>query len=82
MSDIGTRSWNVLCVDANDGCSGKDCLVKGLFGLEGYEVMLSDGVTVWEEEMKAPEILERLKVSRTMLIMGLCTTSATLLLRQ
>lgn len=55
---VETQSWRVISIGGQD----KEHLVKGLFGAEGYHVMLSDSVTVWEERMEAPEILQRLKV--------------------
>ena len=59
------RSWSVLSADTSNGCLGKEFLTKGLFGppeAPGYDVMLSDGSTVWREKMEAREILKRHKV--------------------
>lgn len=59
------HSWSVIFVDTGNGCPEKECLTKGLFGppeVEGYDVMLSDGITVWREKIGAQEILRRHKV--------------------
>lgn len=60
--EVDSRSWNVVCVNADNGYPGTEYLVKGLFEPQGYEVMLSDGVTVWEEKIDTQDLLERLKV--------------------
>ena len=55
---VETQPWRLI----STGEQEKEHLVKGLFGAEGYHAMLSDSLTVWEERMEGPEIMQRLKV--------------------
>lgn len=61
-AEVDIHSWSAICAKDTNGCPGREYLVKGLFEPLGYEVMVSDGVTVWEEKKESQEILERLKV--------------------
>lgn len=57
--------WSVISADTSNDCLGKEFLAKGLFGppeAPGYDVMLSDGATIWREKIEAGEILRRHKV--------------------
>ena len=62
--EVGAQPWRVIAIELEgSGANGqKEYLVKGSFQPEGYAVMLSNSTAVWEERMKAPEILKRLKV--------------------
>jgi hypothetical protein len=57
--------WRVLSLDTENGSPASDFLIMGLFGppeAQGYDVMLSDGATLWREKMGTQEMLSRHKV--------------------
>lgn len=43
---------------------GRECLVKGVFSEEGYEVMVWDQCRMWSEKMEQKGVTERLKVRK------------------
>ena len=59
---LETEAWKAL--EVSQGQSKRKYLVKGLFSDDGYQVMISDTSSIWQESIHSDTILERLKVSK------------------
>ena len=61
---LETQLWRRLEVE------GRELLVKGLFQEDGYEVMVCDLCSVWEENLDQREIGRRAKVRVRLCVCG------------
>ena len=53
---LETQPWNVFSI----GC--KNLLIKGIFGVDSYSIMVTDFGAVWEEIVKESDLVKRWKV--------------------